>query len=86
MAKKRTSSCPRISKGNMGTRERRALAKVLKPLVREGICSIAYNPGYDVFYFRGKRSLQKDVRDGYVLSVSDAEHGAWRTIFEPSNF
>lgn len=79
-------SCPIIKKSNMGARERKALAKVLKPLVREGICSIAYDARHDVFYFRGKGSLAKDVRDGYVLSVSDANHGAWRTIYERSNF
>lgn len=82
MAKK----CPIVKKSNMGTRERRALAKVLKPLVREGLCTIAYDAYHDVFYFRGKAKLQKDIRDGFVLSVSDAQHGAWRTIFEPSNF
>lgn len=79
-------SCPRISKSNMGTRERKALARVLKPLVREGICNIGYDPYHDVFFFRGKKSLRKDIRDGYVLSVSDAQHGAWRSIFEPPNF
>lgn len=80
------STCPRISKGNMGTRERKALAKVLKPMVREGICNFAYDTRNDVFFFRGKGALRKDLREGYVLSVSDAQHGAWRTIFERANF
>jgi hypothetical protein len=82
----KAKSCPRVVKGNMGTRERKALAKVLKPLVREGICRFAYDPHYDVFYFGSKSSLRRDVNAGRVLSVSDAQHGAWRTIFEPANF
>jgi hypothetical protein len=81
MAKK-AKSCPRITKGNMGARERKALAKVLKPLVREGICNIKYDSRHDVFYFRGKSKLATDVRKGFVLSVSDAQHGAWQTIHE----
>lgn len=81
--KKLPASCPRVIKRGMGTRERSALAKVLKPLVREGICTFEYDPHYDVFFFRGKKKLAKDVRNGYVLSVTDAKQGAWRTIFEP---
>lgn len=79
-------SCPIVRKSNMGSRERRALAKVLRPLVREGICTIAYDSYHDVFYFRGKSKLAKDVREGFVLSVSDAQHGNWRSIYEPPNF
>lgn len=81
MAKKK--SCPRITKAKMGARERSALARVLKPLVREGICTIDYDPSYDVFFFRGKQRLAADVRSGYVLSVTDAKAGAWQTIHEP---
>lgn len=79
--------CPKIDYAGMSPRERAALAKVLRPLVREaGICRIAYDREYDVFHFRGKRSLRKDVDDGYVLSVHDANAGAWKTIYEPSNW
>jgi hypothetical protein len=81
--KAKTKRCPRITKDRMGVRERSALAKVLKPLVREGICTIGYDPGYDVFFFRGKQRLAADARSGYVLSVADAKAGAWQTIFEP---
>lgn len=70
----------------MGVRERSALARVLKPLVREGICTIEYDPYFDVFFFRGKRRLNADVRSGYVLSVTDAKSGAWQTIYEPPSY
>lgn len=79
-------SCPIIKKGNMKPRERKALAKVLRPLMRQGICTIAYDSHYDVFYFNGKNKLARDVREGYVLSVFDAQHGNWNSIHEPPNF
>ena len=76
-----------IDKRGMGTRERSALAKVLKPLKREvGICRVGYDKHYDVFFFGRRSSVGRDVNRGQVLSVSDARHGAWRTIFEPPNF
>lgn len=68
----------------MGLRERAALDRVIKPLTRAGICTYAYDPERDVFYFGTKRQLYGDALTGFVLSVSDAMHGRWRRVKPPT--
>lgn len=74
--------------GAMGEREWNALAKNLPDLVLEGeIIYFEYDPELACFFFNASKAAQKrDWDQGHVLSLADAEAGAWRTIYESPSF
>ena len=78
----------RMSSGSdkLTPRAKSALARVRVALGQEGLCTVGYDRSADVFYFRGQRSLARDLNSGYVLSVTDAETGSIQSIYEPANF
>ena len=75
-------------KGPMDIKVLTALSKVLPDLVYEAdISYIEYDPQRDCFFFAASKATQdRHWREGYVLSVTDATAGAWRTIYEPPSF
>lgn len=71
---------------DFGMREYEAIQNVVPKLMAEGITGAGYDKGYDVFFFRGENAAAKDIREGYVLSVTDAKTGSISSIYEPPNF
>lgn len=74
--------------GPLGQRELEALSKNLPALVWEGDLSyFEYDPELDCFFFNASKATQrKNYGEGFVLSVADAERGAWSTIYEAPSF
>lgn len=74
--------------GPMGEKELNALCKVLPELVLEAeLFYIEYERDRDCFFFAASKATQdRHWREGFVLSVADAEAEDWKTIYEPPNF
>ena len=76
----------RINHEGMSGREIDALSKVLGAIITEGIMSVSYDSHYDIFYFGSRTEIEKHRKEGYVLSVYDAQVGNFESIHEPPCF